>query len=314
VGADADEGRGIVITGATATGKSALALEVARTLGGEIISLDSRQIYRGLDVGTAKPTVEQRRQVPHHGIDIVAPDERYSAGQFARAAHAWISDIEQRGRVPILVGGTGFFLKAMLQPLFDEPEMPAAQREQLKQYFREKSPEQLRRWYETVRSSGEPARPTSDPQRMSRALEVALLTGYTLEWWHAREPAHAHQPAPLCFLLDLPRTELYERINQRVLDMIDAGLVEEVRSLVARGYDEHTPGMNTTGYIELLPYLRGETDLASAVDAIQRATRRYARRQATWFRHQLPPDTIHLEAREPLDVLVAAVLEQGRRR
>jgi tRNA dimethylallyltransferase len=216
--------------------------------------------------------------------------------------------------VAVLVGGTGFFLKALLEPLFDEPDLPSARREKLKQYLQSKSPEQLRRWYGHVSRAGGAVRELSDPQRISRALEVAFLTGYTLEWWHARAPTPKKEIRPLSFLLDLPRAQLYERINRRVLDMVAAGLVEEVRALFERGYDEQTPGMKTTGYIELLPYLRGETDLASAIDAIQRATRRYARRQATWFRHQLPADTILVDAREPLESQVAVVLAQWRRR
>lgn len=301
----------IVITGATATGKTELGLEVARRLDGEIISLDSRQLYRGLDIGTAKPASHQQRMVPHHGIDLIAPDQRYSAGRFARDARRWIEQIRGRNRLPILVGGTGFFLKALLQPLFPEPELPAARREQLKRYLQTKSEPALRAWLQACDpvSAGRRAGEGGDRQRLARALEVVLLTGRTLGWWHQHTPT---EPAlkPLCFLLELPRAELYRRINQRVLVMIDQGLVEEVHGLDTAGFDQAAPGMKTTGYGELLPYLRGVTGLSDAVDAIQRATRRYARRQATWFRHQLPADTIRLDATASLEQLARHVVEE----
>jgi tRNA dimethylallyltransferase len=301
----------IAIVGATATGKTALAIEVARRVGGEIISMDSRQVYRGLDIGTAKPTVAQQRVVPHFGVDLIDPTDRYSAGRFARDARNWIDQIRGRGQVPILVGGTGFFLKALTDPLFAEPELSPTRREQLKRYLATKSETELRDWLQVsdagaARRHGE----RGDRQRMARALEVVLLTGRTLGWWHEHAQPAAPGLRPLCFVLELPRDELYRRINTRVEEMIEQGLVEEVRGLVGQGFDERAPGMKTTGYLELLPYLRGEIDLATAVDAIQRASRRYARRQNTWFRHQLPNDTIRLDAGEPLEQLVARVTAQ----
>lgn len=310
--ANASRPETIVITGATTTGKTALALEVARVLHGEIISMDSRQVYRGLDIGTAKPSSLQQRTVPHHGIDLIDPGQRYSAGRFARDARGWIDAIRARNRVPILVGGTGFFLKALLQPFFTEPPLPEARREQLKRYLQTKSEPELRAWLRAsdpviaTRIDG----PGSDPQRVARALEVVLLTGRTLGWWHQHARPTDAGLEPLCFLLELPRDQLYRRINQRVLTMIEQGLVEEVRGLLAAGIDRHAPGMKTTGYFELVPYLLGETELPVAVDAIQRATRRYARRQGTWFRHQLPADTIRLDARDTLDTLVGQVVAE----
>jgi len=305
---------GIVITGATATGKTALSIEVARRLNGEIISMDSRQVYRGMDIGTAKATPEQRAQVPHHGLDLVNPDERYSAGRFARDARRWIADISGRGHVPVLVGGTGFFLKALLEPLFAEPPMPEDRREQLKRYLRQMDADRQRQWLQVL----DPAAAArlaeqGGRQRISRAIEVTLLTGRPFSWWQQASPSDAQPLDLLVFVLEMPRDRLYATINQRVHDMIADGLVDEVRALVTAGYKDTDPGMNATGYIELLPFLEGKIPLEDAIDAIQRATRRYARRQLTWFRHQPPADAIRLGATAPLDSLAAAITEQWKK-
>ena len=300
----------IVITGATATGKSATGVALAEALNGEIISLDSRQIYRGMDIGTAKPDAQMRARVPHFGIDIADPDERYSAGRFADDARVWIADIQSRGKLPVLVGGTGFFLKALTQPMFREPELPLSNRTELRAWLAAQSTEDLQRWLAAIDpESAEALRHAGGRQRKTRALEIALLTGYPIGWWHRLSPALEPPLTPLVFVLQLPRDELYARINQRVQDMIATGLVREVEELLRRGYDQNAPGMNATGYIEMIPYVRGQVDLASAIDAIQRATRRYARRQHTWFRHQLPADAHTLDARQAVSQLVRTITD-----
>jgi tRNA dimethylallyltransferase len=304
----------LVITGATGTGKTDLAIDVARLLRGEIVSMDSRQIYRGMDIGTAKPGSALQAVVPHHGLDLVEPDERYSAGRFATAARRLIAEVVERGNVAILVGGTGFFLKALTHPMFAEPELNRQRRDSLRHWLEQYEIVELQRWLAALdpqlqhRLGGEGGR-----QRVLRALEIALLTGAPLSWWQQHAPSAEPALQPLVFVLELPREELYRRINERVIAMIDAGLVDEVRALQRRGYDERSPGMNATGYRELLPYLRGETDLANAIDAIQRATRRYARRQHTWFRHQLPGSAVWLDARQPREVLRQAITDTWNR-
>ena len=304
----------LVIIGATATGKTALSIDVARALEGEIISLDSRQVYRGLDIGTAKPNAEELAAVPHHGIDIVNPDERYSSGRFARDARQWLAQIRARGHLPVLVGGTGFFLRALTHPLFQEPDLPAQRREALQAWLDQQSESELLRWLTALdpallqRSSR-----AVDRQRGTRALEVALLTGQPLSWWHSHAPAAEEPLRALIFLLELPRAELYARINARVSSMMELGLLQEVERLLGQGYDEHAPGMNATGYSELLAYLRGDCDLVTAVDAIQRATRRYARRQHTWLRHQLPPCTVPLDALQPRSELLETIVQKWQR-
>jgi tRNA dimethylallyltransferase len=287
----------LVITGATATGKTALAIDVAQRINAEIISMDSRQVYRGMDIGTAKPTAGERAAIVHHGLDLISPAERYSAGRFARDARCWVQDIRSRGKSPLLVGGTGFFLRALTEPLFQEPPLPADRRRALDSFLAQQSSELLLRWLTAL----DPVSATrlaqqGGRQRIARSLEIALLTGRPLSWWHTNAAAGPLPLKTMTFVLDVPREVLNERIDQRVHDMIEAGLVDEVHELMKEGHDEHAPGMSATGYIELIPYLRGDVTLAAAIAQIQSATRRYARRQQTWFRHQVPADAVRLDA------------------
>lgn len=299
---------GIAITGPTASGKTGLALEVARRVDGEIISMDSRQVYIGMDIGTAKASVEQRALVPHFGIDLLPASERYNAGCFARDAREWIRQIRSRAHVPILVGGTGFFLRSLTHPMFPEPPLEPHRKDALKRYLGRNSREELLRWL-TALDADTAARLAREGgrQRLARAIEVALLTGRPLSSWQREHPTGVRALRFRTFVLDLPRELLYERINRRVADMLQAGLVEEVRDLLAAGYDEDAPGMNATGYIELLPYLRGETTLEAATAEIRTATRRYARRQLTWFRHQLGTGALALDATRPIAELAREI-------
>lgn len=284
----------LVIAGATATGKTAVAVQVARLVDGEVISMDSRQVYRGLDIGTAKPSLAERGGVPHHGFDLVDPSERFNAGRFATLARQWMAEIRGRGRVPILTGGTGFFLKALTDPLFEEPPLDERLREGWKAYLRDVSTEALARWA-TALDPAAAARAT-DRQRLARVIEITSLTGYPLSWWHARAPSAEPPVTPLVVVLEMPRDVLYRRIEARVDAMVETGLVDEVRGVLDRGFSFRDPGLNTTGYIEVIPALAGEYDLDEAVVRIKAATRQYARRQLTWLRHQMPPGTFRLDA------------------
>jgi tRNA dimethylallyltransferase len=303
---------GIAITGPTASGKTALALAVAARVGGEIISVDSRQVYQGMDIGTAKPTRAEQALVPHHGIDLLPPSERYSAGRFAEDARKWTAEIATRSRIPVFAGGTGFFLRALTQPMFDEPPLDRTSREKVKRYLDGFSRAELLRWLRGLdHAAAERLEFEGGRHRLGRAVEVALLTGRPLSAWHAQqtplEPLRL-----LTFMLELPRGELYDRINRRVDQMIDAGLVEEVRTLLQAGYDETAPAMNATGYIELIRYVRGERTLASAVEEIKNRSRAYARRQLTWYRHQLGPDAVRLDGSRSLQELADEIVERFR--
>jgi tRNA dimethylallyltransferase len=304
----------LVITGATATGKTAVALAVAQRIGGELISLDSRQVYQQMDIGTAKATAQQRATIVHHGIDLLPPSERYSAGRFAQEARQWLREIRARGHVPVLVGGTGFFLRALTQPLFQEPAVSKERKEALKQLLNGKSRAELLDWLRHLDPEGHAALASeSGRQRIARMIEMVLLTGRTLRWWHAHQPEGAMALQPLTVVLELDREALYDRINTRVSQMVAQGLVEEVQQLLALGYDEHAPGMKTTGYKELIPYLRGTASLPAAIDAIQRATRAYARRQITWFRHQLSEPMLRIDAALPESEIVETIVMEWRK-
>ncbi|MGH7501567.1 MAG: tRNA (adenosine(37)-N6)-dimethylallyltransferase MiaA [Longimicrobiales bacterium] len=299
----------LVLTGATATGKTALAVKLAERIGAEVISMDSRQVYRGMDIGTAKPTTGERRNIPHHGFERVAPDERYSAGRFAREARCWVADIQSRSKVPLVVGGTGFFLRALTHPLFEEPPLDHDERARLRARFQDMETATLRRWVRALDAASPIAETGGGRQRLARTIEIALLTGRSLSWWQRHASEQTAPLEPTIFVLERPPEELRARIDARVIAMVEAGLVEEVRALLDAGYTERDPGMSATGYAELIPHVRGERTLDEAINQTRAATRRYARRQRTWYRHQLPPGAHRLDATGPLDELVERIVE-----
>lgn len=304
----------LAITGATATGKTALSLAVAEALDGEVISMDSRQIYRGMDIGTDKVAGDIRARIPHHGIDIRDPDESYSAGEFARDAARWMSGIRARGRVPVLAGGTGFFLKALMEPLFEEPQLDPGRVARLRRFLAQRGMEELERWVRVLDPERARLAVAGGVQRIERTLEVTLLTGRPLSWWHRTGRANAPAGEGMVVVLELPRDELYRRIGERVATMAERGMIEEVRVLAARGYGADTPGMSGTGYREILGYLEGRRSLEDSLAATRRATRGYARRQLTWFRNQLPPDAVRIDGLKPFEAQCAEVLEAWRAR
>jgi len=304
----------LAITGPTASGKTDLSVAVSEELPCEIISMDSRQVYRGMDIGTDKVRTEARARVTHHGLDLVEPSERYSAGRFARDARRWLSEAATRGRVGLLVGGTGFFLKAVMEPIFAEPDMDTDRVERLRRYLRGRSREVLAAWVRRLDPERADLAVEGGPQRMSRTLEVALLTGRALSWWHERAPADGPGVPGVVVRLDLPKDEMDRRIDERVAGMVERGLVEEVRGLLDRGYTTADPGMTGTGYREIARYLEGEITLDEAMEDIRRSTRRYARRQLTWHRNQLPADTVVVNAMVPLADQVSTVLAVWRSR
>lgn len=299
----------LALVGPTASGKTSLSIEVAGALDGEIVSMDSRQIYRGMDVGTAKVGPEERSRVPHHGLDIRDPDERYSAGAFAADARRWIREIRGRGRVPILVGGTGFFLRALTHPIFREPPMDVERRDRLRTWLEKQPVGKLRSWVRVLDSDRADVAVEGGPRRMSRTLEVALLTGRPLSWWHEEADAGSEALEGVTAVLTLPREELDRRIRARVDRMAEMGLLEEVRALLEAGFGPADPGLTGVGYREIVAHLRGALPLEEALDRIEVATRQYARRQLTWFRNQLPDDVIRVDATRPLDEQLEAVVE-----
>jgi tRNA dimethylallyltransferase len=298
----------LAIVGPTASGKTALSLAVARRIGAEIVSMDSRQVYRGMDIGTAKVDASTREAIPHHGLDLVEPDQSFNAGRFAREARTWIEDIRARGRVPLLVGGTGFFLRALTEPIFREPPMDPERRDALRRWLGAQPSETLARWVDALDPVRAAVAAQGGPQRLARTLEVALLTGRPLSHWHrAAEPDAAPLAGPTV-VLDLPRSVMDARIEARVEGMLEAGLIDEVQKLLDAGYGLDAPGMTATGYREVAQYLIGEWSLERTIREIRRATRSYARRQLTWFRNQLRGAT-RVDATTPLEEQVEQVVD-----
>lgn len=263
--------------------------------------MDSRQIYRGMDVGTDKVSLADRARVPHFGLDLLDPDTAYSAGRFGRDARRWIASIRARRRVPILVGGTGFFLRAITHPIFEEPDLDPERRAALRGFLAERSIEELTRWVERLDPERAQIATEGGPQRLGRTLEVALLSGRPLSWWHRNAEPDAEPLQGVTIFLDLPREALDRNISGRAQRMMERGLLAEVEALLAAGYRADDPGMTGTGYREVVAYLEGRTTLEEALEEIVRRTRQYARRQLTWCRNQLPADAVKIDATRPIE-------------
>lgn len=276
----------IVVLGATATGKSALALRLAEALDGELINADALQVYRGLDIGTAKAGAADRRRVPHHLLDLLPPTASFSAGDFARAARDAIAAVRARRRLPVVVGGSGFYLRALLGGLGPLPARDPELRAALRQRLAAEGLPALRRDLEAVDPPCAARLASGDTQRILRALEVFQATGEPLSAWQQRA-AHQAQPLPAVRIgLTVPRALLYDRIAQRVQGMVAAGWSEEVRELLASGVPETAPAFQAIGYRQMVDHLGGRLSLDAAVADTIRATRRYAKRQETWFRSE----------------------------
>ncbi|TMG60991.1 MAG: tRNA (adenosine(37)-N6)-dimethylallyltransferase MiaA [Chloroflexi bacterium] len=287
----------IAIVGPTASGKSALAMRVAERIGGEIVSADSRQVYRGMDIGTAKPTIEERARIPHHLVDIVDPGERYDVLRYQRDGRAVLAGIRARGRVALVVGGTGLYVRALLDGLElaslpHDPEVRAR--------LESEDPATL---HERLRAMDPNAASRVDPRnrrRLVRYLEVATIAG---------GPVPRVRGAPLAALrigLRPPREVLVAAIERRVRDMVAQGVLDEARSLVARGIDPRLPSMSAHGYVHWAALLRGEIDLETAIARTARDVRAYSRRQMTWFRRDAAIRWFDPTATDPLPEIVEA--------
>ncbi len=289
-----------VIVGPTAVGKTALALALARHWPLVVLSADSRQVYRGLDAGTGKPSAAQRAAVPHVGLDLIAPGDRYSAGRFARDAAAWLGAVPP-GTRPVVVGGTGLYIRALADGLFLEPPLDPERRTRLARWTA--GAEGLGRWAWRL----DPAYAGGGRQRAARSVEVALLTGQPLSWWQRRAKAEGVM-RPWYVRLTLPRAVLQQRIGERVRSMLRAGWVDEVRGLLAAGLDPRAPGLDALGYREIARHLGGELPAERLEQAIVISTHRYAKRQETWFRHQLGGGpVVTLDATESPEALAAHI-------
>lgn len=297
----------VVITGPTGVGKTALSLEIARRFQGEIIGADSRQIYLGMDIGTAKPTPAEQAQAPHHLIDLCPPDRTLTVAEYQQLAYAAIAEIHGRGHLPLLVGGTVLYLRAVVEGL-RIPEVPPNPdlRAELEACLAMEGRAALFARLQAVDPATAAVIDAQNPRRVLRALEIFLTTG------KPKVELEGADPPPYAILqvgLTRPRAALYDRIDARVAQMVDEGLVEETARLLAAGYSPTLPAMTSLGYREIGAYLRGEMDLAAAVARIQIETHRYVRHQETWFR-RLPNVTwFDLEA-DGTEAAVIGAIEQ----
>ena len=275
------------IVGPTASGKTALGVELALQIDGEIINCDSVQIYSEIQIATAKPSEEEKRGVPHHLIDYIDPNVNYTAADWARDASDKIREIESRGKVPILVGGTGFYLRTLRQPLFDSPQTDDALRQKLRTIKETRGPEHLHKMLQRLDATSAERLFPRDYVRVIRALEVFFQTGEQLS---IRQPDRLPPPEfadrIVVFVLGPPRDELYEKIDRRTELHFEKGLVDEVRRLRDSGIEDSTNALGSHGYRRVCEYLRGERTLESAVEQSKQDVRNYAKRQLTWFRSE----------------------------
>ena len=277
----------VAIVGPTASGKSTLGIEVALQLNGEIINCDSVQVYQDIQVATAKVPLGERKGVPHHLIDFVPPSINYTAVEWAREAARKIEEIEARNRIPFLVGGTGFYLRALRRPFFVSPQTDESLRRRLNRIREKHGPEHLHRVLKRLDPRAAAQLYPRDWPRVQRAIEVCLQTGTSIvDQKHDRPAAHESARRLRIIALNPPREELYQRINERTEAHFNAGLVDEVRELLSRGVPANSNALGAHGYRRVVEYLEGKRDLASAVEQTKLDVRHYAKRQLTWFRHE----------------------------
>ena len=275
----------IVITGPTATGKSDVGILVAEQLSGEIISADSMLLYRHMNIGTAKPTLEERQGIPHHMIDIADPDQEYSVALYQNEARHLITETLKRNNLPILVGGTGLYIRAVIDPYeFGAASGKPELRERLLIEAEREGYDKLHRRLLEVDPEAASKLHPRDSRRIIRALEVYYLTGQPISSYNKLNQNHRPLYRLFMFGLNMERSRLYQRIEQRVDSMLAAGLVEEVQSLLERGYSKELNAMRSLGYKEIAAYLTGELSYEEAIEFLKRNTRRFAKRQLTWFR------------------------------
>ncbi len=302
----------LLLAGPTAVGKTEISLFLAERLGGEIVSVDSMQVYRGLDIGTAKPTLEERRGVPHHLIDVVEVCETFDAAQFLQLAQAAVREIQARGRVPILSGGTGLYFKVFLEGLGEAPPPDPSLRAELEQT---PLPDLLRELAERDPVTFEKI-DRQNPRRVVRAVEVIRLSGRPFSAQRApwqRAPAAGNPPPATFFALARERADLCRRIAARAEDQFQRGVLAETARAMALGLEQNRTAMQAIVYRQAVEHLRGKRSLAETLELVKARNRQYAKRQMTWFRHQAQVSWIQLTGQEKPEAVAAQVAEQYRR-
>lgn len=295
----------VVIVGPTAVGKTKLSIELAKVLNGEIVSADSMQIYRYMDIGTAKPTVEERQGIPHHMIDVIDPGQEFSVAEYQRLATQTIDDIHSRGKLPIVVGGTGLYIKSLLYPMnFTDASYDPELRKELQLQAEIMGKEYLHSKLQAVDPKTAARLHPNDVRRVIRALEVYHLTGKPMSEYDQGLEQMDYKYNVAIIGLTMDRAKLYQRINQRVDEMMKNGLLDEVKRMLEMGYTRDMISMQGLGYKELMEYLEGRVSLEEAIEVLKRETRRYAKRQLTWFRAQKDMAWVNVDEFESYNALV----------
>ena len=293
----------IIIAGPTAVGNTAASVRLAEWIGGEIVSADSMQVYRGMDIGSAKASLAERRGIPHHLLDIVDPSENFSVARYQKYAYSALQDIYSRGKIPILVGGTGFYIQAVLYGIdFTEEDNDPLYRAYLYRIAEEEGPDALYRMLLETDPESALSIPSHNVKRVARALEFYHDTGLRMSEHNARQRMKESPFDYRYFVLYTERSRLYERIGVRVDEMLEKGLLSEVKGLRERGMTEDMTSMHAIGYRQLFAYLDGRNSYDEAVENIKRETRRYAKRQLTWFRREKNARFVDVEKEDLIDV------------
>ena len=275
----------ICIAGPTASGKTALAVKLAQAVDGEVVSCDSMQVYKKMDIGTAKPTAEEMEGIPHHMLSVAEPTEDFSVSRYCQMAHPIVEDILRRGKTAIIAGGTGLYMDALIKGIDFAPYPSTGRREELEQLAAEKGIEAVLEQLRIVDPSSAARLHPSDQKRIIRAMEVYLETGQTITEHNIRTAAIPPRYTPTWFALeDEVRQDLYDRIDRRVIGMLEMGLIDEIKDLLASGVPEKATSMQAIGYKEFVDALQNRCSIEDATAAVQQASRHYAKRQLTWFR------------------------------
>ena len=283
----------ITIAGPTASGKTALSIQLAKEIGGEIVSCDSMQVYKDMDIGTAKPTLEEQEGIPHHMLSVAEPWEDFSVSRYCAMADPIVEDIHRRGKSPIIVGGTGLYMDALIRGNPFAPCPSTGRREELEALAASQGIEAVIEKLQKVDPESAARLHPSDQKRIIRAMEVYLETGMTITEHNRKTQEIPPKYQPIRFALtDRQRQTLYDRIDRRVDAMLEAGLMEEIQGLLARGIPEKCTAMQAIGYKEFVAALHGESTLEEAAQQVKQSSRRYAKRQLTWFRRN--PENIWL--------------------
>ena len=300
----------IVITGPTAVGKTAAAVALAEKINGEIVSADSMQVYKYMDIGTAKPSADELALAAHHMLGVVTPDEEFSAARYQRMARACIDDIIKRGKTPVLAGGSGFYINAVLKDIaYDTTVIDDTYRDWLYRQAEANGAGYLHGWlkhadpvsYETIHPN--------NVKRVARALEFYKETGRRISAVNETQKNSPLYYGAQIYILNMDRRLLYERIGARTERMFAGGLVDEVRSLTRRGYAANLPPMRGLGYKEVMMYLNGAVDLPETIENVKQATRNYAKRQLTWFRHQMDGTWMDVSEINDFDALIGGMMK-----